>query len=120
MKQATLATFLPEAPQKCFGCDTCVCNLGIVVVSSVEKVHCRGQGLKPVNRIGCSGHWDGSNRADHWPTLPGPLNRAEPIEAKPPACPECGATLRRRPAKHIHAGLHYCQQCGYTEQEAVP
>ena len=70
MKQATLTSFSPEGQQTCFGCDTCVCNLGIIAVSGVEKVHCRGQGLKPVNRIGCSGWWDGSNRADHWPKLP--------------------------------------------------
>ena len=77
--QITLAAFSapqstlpqqPEAPQTCFGCDTCVCNLGIIVVSGVEKVHCRGQGLKPVNRIGCSGWWDGKDRADSWPKLP--------------------------------------------------
>jgi hypothetical protein len=70
MKQATLTSFSPEGQQKCFGCATCVCNLGITIVAGVEKVHCRGQGLKPVNRIGCSGWWDGSDRADHWPKLP--------------------------------------------------
>jgi len=70
MKQATLISFSPEGQQKSFGCDTCICNLGITIVAGVEKVHCRGQGLRQVNRIGCSGWWDGSNLADYWPKLP--------------------------------------------------
>ena len=70
MKQATLTSFSPEDPQKCFGCATCVCNLGITIVSGVEKVHCRGRGLREPRWTGCSGWWDGSDRADYWPPLP--------------------------------------------------
>lgn len=117
--QITLTAFTtPQStlPQpKVYDCTTCKCQRGFFEVGGKQKVRCVPQGLRDIPN-GCGGWTNGEDLAAFWPTLPKDLNRAEPTEANPQPCPECGATLRRRPAKHIHAGLHYCRQCGYTEK----
>lgn len=70
MTQATLTSFSPEAPRQSFGCGTCISNLGVVIVSGVEKVRCKGRGVRDPRWNGCSSWSDGSDRADYWPPLP--------------------------------------------------
>jgi len=65
--QTTLGVF--AAPQS-FGCSTCVMNIGVVVLAGVEKVRCKGRGIREPRWNGCSGWSDGSDRADYWPPLP--------------------------------------------------
>lgn len=68
--QATLTSFSPEASQQSFGCSTCIMNQGVVILAGVEKVRCRGRGVREPRWNGCSGWTDGSDRADYWPKLP--------------------------------------------------
>jgi hypothetical protein len=121
--QITLAAF--TAPQstlpqpKVYDCTTCKRQRGFFEIGGKQKVRCTPQGLRDIPN-GCGGWMDDEDLAAFWPAKPSNFYHKEAPEANAPSCPECGATLGRRPAKHIHAGLHYCRQCGYSEKEAAP